>query len=185
MKLSKTSWLVLTVGVAIIIFASLGVVRLQQLNEQNRLNEQLSLTEQRLDRLQVEQLSSQKEELERRLSQTMSQLEAAKASLSQPIESITVSDTLFDIAEACGVEITEFSSSELASSDLEGITCSVLPLTVTVEGDAPNLINFISKLNDDFLTGAIHSININVSEDTGEERSSANIRLLVYNYRSD
>ena len=113
------------------------------------------------------------------------QLDAAKAILSQPIGSIVASDTLFNIAETCGVEVTEISSSGSAGGELEGIACSVLPLTARVEGDIPNLINFIIKLNGDFTTGAVKSVDISVSENTTEERSSANIQLLVYTYQGD
>lgn len=183
MKLSKTSWLILTVGIAIITFASLGIAHSQQVHEQNQLNEELSLAERRLNGLQFEELSSQQAELEKQLSQTVSQLGAAKARLSQPAESIAASDALFDIAETCGVEVIEISSSGLSSGDLEGITCSVLPLTARVEGDVPNLISFVIKLNSDFMTGVVKSVDISVSENTTEERSSANIRLLIYTYQ--
>lgn len=183
MKLSKISWLILTVGITIIAFTSLGIAHSQQVHKQNQLNEELSLAERRLNGLQFEELSSQQEELEKQLSQTISQLETAKTRLSQPAESIAASDALFGIAETCGVEVTEMSSSGPSSGDLEGVTCSVLPLTARVEGDVPNLISFVIKLNSDFMTGVVKSVDISVSENTTEERSAANIRLLIYTYQ--
>ena len=44
-------------GVFIIVFASLGATRSQQLNEQDRLNDELSLAKQMLNVFQLEQLS--------------------------------------------------------------------------------------------------------------------------------
>ena len=185
MKLSKTSWLILTVGICIVAFVSLGVARAQQLDEQNQLNEELSIAELRLSKFQIEQFSSQQEELEKQLTESIAQLETTKVILSQPAESIAVSGTLFNIAETCGVEITEINSSGLSSSDLEGITCSVLPLTVKAEGVISSLMSFIFTLNDNFTTGAVETVNISVADNATDESSSANIQLLIYIYQGD
>lgn len=203
MKLSKTSWLILTVGIFIIAFASVGFARSQRIHEQNQLHEELSLVELRLSKFQLEELASQQEELEKQLSQTMLQLETAKATLSQPTESITASDTLFDIAKTCGVEITEISSSGLTTGDLEGITCSVLSLTVRVEGNTSSLISFITTLNDTLTTGVVKSVEISIpaidregeqegeeeeqeeEEEKEKEKPSANIHLVIYTYQGD
>ncbi len=109
MKISKTSWLLIAIGVFIIAMVGLGAVRYQQINQQNQLNGELALAEMKLNEFQLEQLSDRQGELEEQLSQTISQLEAAKAMLSQPNGSIVTSGILFDIAEAYGVEVTEIS----------------------------------------------------------------------------
>ena len=185
MKLSKTSWLILTVGIIIIVFASLGNIRLQQIHERNQLDEELSLAEWRLNEFQLEQLSSKQEELEKQLGQTISELETAKAVLSQPIGGIAANDILLSIAEACSVKVIEISSSGRTNGDLEGVTCLVLPLTARVEGDVSSLISFIIRLNGDFMSGVVKSVDISVSNNHGDERSSANIQLLIYTYQGD
>jgi hypothetical protein len=183
LKLSKKSGLILIVGIAIAIFAGLWLARGQQVDEQ--LHEELSIVAMRLNGLQGEEISSQQGELEKQLSQTISQLETAKAVLSQSTESIDVSGALFDIAEATGVEITEISSSGLSSDSLEGITCSVLPLTITVEGDVADIISFVGSLNHDFTTGIVKSVEISIPETTSEETVSANIQLHIYTFQGD
>ena len=160
MKSSKVSLLLITVGVIAIIFTGLSATYLQQIQQQNRLEEQLALVRRMLDKMQLEGLSAQQKELEEQLSQTTSQLEAAKAELSQLTESITASDTILDVAEVCAVAVTDISSSGQTSSDLAGITCLVLPLTVSVEGDVPSIISFITMLNHDFATGVVKSATI-------------------------
>ena len=185
MKLSKKSGLILIVGIAISIFAGLWLARGQQVDEQEQLHEELSIVAMRLNGLQGEEISSQQGELEKQLSQAISQLETAKAVLSQSTESIAVSGTLFDIAEAIGVEITEISSSHLSSDSLGGITCSVLPLSVTVEGDVPDIISFVGSLNHDFKTGIVKSVEISIPETTSEETVSANIQLHIYTFQGD
>ena len=209
MRLSKIGWILLTVGIFAVMFVSLGATESQQIDQQNQLNEELLLAKQRLSNLQLEQLSSQQEELEKQLNQIISQaqFQAAKAILSQPANSIALSSTLFDIAETCGVEVTEIKSIGQATGDLGEITCSVLPVTVTVEGDVPKLISFITKLNEEFATGVVKSIATSIpetlteevdeatSEETdetaGEEtvtpnkKPSAKIQLTIYSYQGD
>ena len=186
MKLSKKSGFILIAGIAIAIFAGLWLARSQQVDEQEQLREELSIAAMRLENSQNnEEISAQQVQLEKQLSQTISQLETAKATLSQAAGSIAVSGTLFDIAEAIGVEITAISSSQLSSDSLEGITFSVLPLTITVEGDVPDIISFVGRLNGDFTTGLVKFVAISIPETTCEETVSANIQLYIYTFQGD
>ena len=184
MKLSKTSWLLLISGVFILVFASLGAIYYQQFHQQNRLNEELTLAQLRLNGFKLEQLAHQ-QELEKRLTQTISQCETAKAILSQSNRSIATSETLFYTATAYGVAVTEISSSGLASENLEGITCSILPLTARVEGDVSDLVSFIIKLNYKLTTGTVKSVEISIPETTSEEKTTANIQMVIYTYQGD
>ncbi len=184
MKLGKTSWRILIAGVVIVIFASLGITRVQQVNEQKRLSDELDMVEMRLERLQLKQLSSQQEDLEKQVEQTTSQLEAAKDNLRQSIESIGVTDSFFEVAEACGVKVVALNSSGPASDKLVNIACSILPLSAVVEGDVPNLIRFVTKWNTDFTTGIVKSADIDIP-DTNEDRPSAHIQLIVFAYEGE
>lgn len=186
MKLSKTAWLSLGIGIFTIAFASLGMAYSGQARGQSGLRHELNLAQLRLDNYQSQQLSLQKKEAEIRLVQAESRLKAVKTALSPSTEGIEVSDTLFAIAEACDVEITEIGSSALASEKLEEVTCSVLPLTVQIEGDVPNLVDFVLKLPEEFPTGMVKSVEIIVPEE-GEDRENpwANLRLFIYAYRGD
>ncbi len=185
MKITKTSWIILAIGICAIVFASLGFARVQQLKEQDQLGEEISIAENRLSNLQLEQLSSQQEELDKQLSQSTAQLEVTKTILSQPAEGIATNDTLFKLAESCDVEITEISSTGLALDKLEEIPCSVLPFTIKANGTIPSLRSFIFSLNDKFVTGTVESVEITIPEDTTEENPSATIRLRVYTYKGD
>jgi len=44
MKLSKTGWLIIIIGVFVIILAGLGTVRSQQVREQDQLNEEYTFS---------------------------------------------------------------------------------------------------------------------------------------------
>ena len=182
MKLSKKSWLIITIGIFIILSVGLWTVHSQQVNEQKQLQDKLNTAELKLNGFQTGQLSHRQNELEEQLSQTLSQSETARTILSQPIGSIAISGIMFDIAAANSVNITEISSSGLASEELAGLTCSVLPLTAKVEGDLTDLVSFITKLNDELENGVVKSVEISVPEMTGE-KTSANIQMVIYTYQ--
>ena len=183
MKLGKTSWIMLTIGVFAVAFVSLGVARSQQVSERNELGEQLSVAEARLDKVQLKELYARNEEFKEQLNQAVSQLEAAEDDLRQSIESIEVTDSVFEIAEACGVEITSLSSPGVSTDELEDLACGVIQLSIVVEGEASSLIDFIIKLNGDFTTGVVKSANISIPGTVDEGSSSANIKLVIYSYQ--
>ncbi len=205
MKISKKTWLVIVIGIFVVVGIGLNMVRSQQVQQQDELNAEFALTQLNLSRLQLEQLSSRQAELESQLSQATSQSEAVKAMFSQPIGSVAATTILFDIAKAHGVEVTEMTSSGLASDSLEGVTYSVISLAAKVEGDVPNLVSFVTKLNSYFTTGVVKSITITIPETTSGdnvtaleitsgdnvtaletttgERASADIQLVVYTYQ--
>ena len=53
MKLSKASWIILSIGAFIVVIVSLSITRYQQLRAQDQLDEELSMAEMRLEKLQV------------------------------------------------------------------------------------------------------------------------------------
>jgi hypothetical protein len=183
LKLRKRTLLITIVGIFVIVLISLGMLRSQQVSEQNQLNEQLTLIQSRLGVIKLEQLSSRQAELEEQLRQATSQFEAVKTILSQPVGSITATSILFDIARAHGLEVTEVTSPGPTSDSLEGITCSVLSLTVKVEGNVPNLVSFVTRLNSYFTTGVVKSITITIPEKANGEKASTDIQLVVYTYQ--
>jgi hypothetical protein len=183
LKLRKRTLLILIVGIFVIVLISLGMLRSQQVSEQNQLNEQLTLIQSRLGVIKLEQLSSRQAELEEQLRQATSQFEAVKTILSQPVGSITATSILFDIARAHGLEVTEVTSPGPTSDSLEGITCSVLSLTVKIKGNVPNLVSFVTRLNSYFTTGVVKSITITIPEKANGEKASTDIQLVVYTYQ--
>ena len=188
MKLSKTSWLILTAGILIVAVASLGIAHARQLEEHEQMSDNLTVAEMRLSKLQTRELSSQKEELEKQLSQITPQLETAKDVMHQTVESITTTDSLFEIAEACDVVVMDVSSSDISSDTLADRSCLVIALTARVEGDVSNLINFIVKLNTDFAAGVVKSADIDIPEATDEKNAeipSARIQLVVHTYQGE
>jgi len=196
-KLSTTSWIFLTIGIFGILVLSLNVAYAQQSQEQSQLNEEVALVQKRLLKNPPQQISSQKSELESRLAKAELQLKVTKVGLYWSLESIEASDALFELAEASYVEVTEISSSGVSSELLEGVDFSILLLTVTIEGDVLNLVDFIYKWTHEYPTGVVQSVAITVpevveeeeeteeAEEAEEEKPSAIINLLIYSYEGD
>ena len=184
MKLSKTSWLILAAGIFIVVFASLGITRSQQLQEQEQLDDELTVAEMRLNKFQVKQLRQQQEELQKQVDGSTMQLTAAKDKLRQTIDSINVTDEFFEIARSRSIEVVGISSSNIGSEELGNIVYSMITLNATVAGDTSNLISFVIRLNNDFTTGIVKSAQISIPE-MADDRPSANILMVVYAYGGD
>jgi hypothetical protein len=183
MKLGKTSIILIAVGITVIVFSSLGVARAQQVREQERVSDELTLVNRRLNTLQLKQLQVQRGELEAQLSEATSQLEAVEEIVSQPINSIDTNDEVFQIANGCDVTIVSITSSGLTTGKWEGIPCSVITLNLNVGGDILSLINFVNRLNGDFTTGAVNSASLSFSGNTTERSSTAQINMTIYSYQ--
>ena len=186
MKLSKTSWIMLIGGILFILFASLGIAGAKQLSERGQLSDELDIAENRVGKMQLDQLNIEQAQLVEELDKAMAESEAARENLKLSNESIDVTDFLFEIASSCSVTVIDVNSSGLSSGDLEGISCTVQQVGTTVEGNLPDLISFITRLNTEFTIGVVDSAQISIvgaAED--EERPTASIQLSIYNYQGD
>ena len=206
-KLSKTGWLILSAGVFVVILAGLGVTRSQQMREQSRMNEELSLSETRLDKLDVTDLRRQVEDLDQKMQEGQAQLDDARERLRQTVVSVDVTDEFFKIAEYSGVTVMSLSTSAIASNELEGIGLQTIALSAQVEGDFEKIIDFVINLNNGYATGHVKSAQINIplpepateqveeaqGEEEGEgesiepveESSSVAIQMIVYSYEGE
>jgi hypothetical protein len=167
LKLSKASWLILSIGVFLVILAGLGLTRSQQMKEKTKLGDELSLYEKKIGTVQTTQLSQQLENLKGKVQESESQLKDAQAMLNQTVISVDVSDEIFKIAAYCSVNITSLSTTTIAQSKLESISISTISLNARVTGEKSNIINFITSLNNGFVTGNVASAQITFADATG------------------
>ncbi len=188
LKLSKTSWLILSAGIFVVVLGSLGVTRSQQLNEQNKLEEELNLSTARVEKMQTTDLRPQLEELQQKINESQSQLNEAKERFRQMIASVDVVDKFFAIAENCNVQINSISNSSISSNKFEGIECSSTSIGATVIGDTSDIIDFVISLNDGYTTGYVQSVQLNIPEESDEDDEdedtsvTATIQMIIYSY---
>jgi chromosome segregation ATPase len=114
MRLSRTAWLILGIGIFVIAFATLYTINSRQSGEAEQLSDGLSEVQALLPQLisEREDLEDQLSQWESELAEAVSSLNRNKARLSKSVESIECDEILFDIAEDCDLEIFELTASE-------------------------------------------------------------------------
>ena len=181
-KISKTSWIILIVGILVIALASLGTAYTRQNEERSRLDAELSQAALELEGLEFDELYAQQQALEKKLSLVLAGYETAKKVLSPTIESIDLTGDLFRIADICGVEIITISSSRILSSNLGEVSCIILPVEVEIEGEITKIIDFLNKLDNELTTGVVKSVNVRITEADSTQEITASIKLGIYTY---
>ena len=185
MKVSKKILIYIAIGAYVIVLASFGYVTSQTLSEKTKVEEELAVAQANLERANPERLTKQKTDLEGQLAQVTGQYEALKDIFSQPIGNVAASSIVFDIAEAKGVEVIELTTPEASVDSLENVTCSVVALNTTVEGDERDLVAFITSLNSYLTTGVIKSIDMVIPEPGSTAEPTATVQLVIYSYQGE
>jgi len=182
-KLSRTSWLLLAGGIIVIALISLGFARMQQLNEQERLEEELEIASKRIETLELQQLTARQETLDSQLIESEAQFQYVADIMTPSFDSISISDFLFEVAEATHVEIIEISTSSVQNIKIDEVFYPTLPIDIVVEGRVDHIVGFIISLNDSFASGIVSSVNVDIPEDLVEDVPSASITLIIYGYQ--
>ena len=181
-KLSKTGLLILAAGVFIVMLVGLGITRYGQISEQDNLNDALSVSETRLGTVNLQPYEVQKAELLEQLVASESLLEEAKNRLIQTVISVDVTDKFYEIAAYHSIIIDSISTTKNLIGDYEGVVCTLITISAAVTGDLSHVIDFIAGLNNNFSTGFVQSVKIDISDDTVENGASADILMVVYTY---
>lgn len=182
LKLSKTSWLILSAGVFVVVLAGLGLTRSQQLKEQTELDEALAITNARLSKLELTGLQQEQAELQQRLDEGKSELEEVKNRLRQTVESVEVTDEFFQIAEYSNVDIISYSNSMMSAGSLGSVGCMTTMINASIEGYTSDLIDFVINLNQGFTTGIVRNVSISIPDEEDENKSTSSISVTVYSY---
>ena len=214
MKLSRTAWLILIIGVFVIASGSLYWLYLQEGPKQEELNEQLSAVQAKLPKLAAERatLESTVAELEDRLAQATSQLEASKVPYPASVQSIEVDEVLFGIAGDWNLEVTTLTATEPSDQqvevemeaediDVEDVTYQLTNFAVEVKGQVVDILGFVDAVvsHRDFTTATVELVGITVPEPVSEnergelteeeiedrETPLANIQLIIYTYEGE
>ncbi len=185
MKITKRTGVVIAIGVFLITGIYLYMNYSGIVDEKTQLKEQLNFTQLQLQEIRLETLSPQETELAEQLRQVTSTSREVVFTLSQPISNIDAVTVLYDVARTWGLQVNTLTSSGMANEILEGTTFSVISIDTEIEGDMPNLVNFITHLNNSYTTGVIRSVTITAPGSGNGTNAMASVRLAVYTYRGD
>jgi hypothetical protein len=192
MKLGRTTWLVLGIGVFVIACVSLFFIYARQSGEQEELEVTLAGAQTQLAGLISgrESLENQLTQQQSTLSETQALLTSSQASFPELEASIEYSEVLTEIADYCELEVTNISAEEPREMEIEGITFVVISFEVEVEGDVNSILSMVSEIASDerFASATVESVTINVPEPVPiwiiRGKPSAKIKLAGYSYGS-
>lgn len=179
-NLSKTSWIILSVGVFIVVLAGLGVTYSQQLKASSEAKDELALTEIRLDKFDIEEMERQEQELKDILEDSSTQYDTGLIKLQESIESIDVTSKCYAIALVSGVDIIDIGTTDTQPGFFMDLTCEKIVVKVAVRGDLEDMITFVLNVNESFKTGYIDSIQAVI----GDENKTT-IQMVVYSYKGE
>lgn len=179
-NLSKTSWIILSVGVFIVVLAGLGVTYSSQLKKNSKLDEELELTELRLAKYNIEELQLQEAELEAILDDSSSLHDTGKLRLQESIESIDVTNRCYVIASASNVEIIDIGTTDIQQTDYMNLECERITVQVMITGNLEDMINFVINMNESFDTGYIDAIQTVI-----EEIPYTSVQMVIYSYKGE
>jgi hypothetical protein len=170
-KLSKTSWLILSAGVFLVVLAGLGLTRSQQMKEQTKVAGDLDLATKKLATVQTSSLSQQMETLKTKVDESQALLNDARAHLRQTVVSVDVTDQFFQVAAYCSVNVTTYSSTTIAQAKYDGVTFSTISLMAQVSGLKTDIVKLVLALNDSYITGNVQSAEITFGGPPDEEET--------------
>lgn len=179
-NLSKTSWIILSVGVFIVVLAGLGVTYSQQLKDNSQANDELALTELRLEKLDIDELEQQESQLSAILEDSSALHDTGIIRFQESIESLDVTEKCYAIALVSGVEIIDIGTTDVQPGLFMDLTCEKIVMKVIVRGELTNMITFVLNMNDSFETGYIEAIQTVIGEE-----AKTSLQMVVYSYEGD
>ena len=192
MKLSKSSWIILALGIVLIAGISLGMSRSQQAEQQKQLTEKLAQAKAKLATINIDELTGQKNRLTQQVEQYSTQTESVKQNLFAAEDDIEATDIILESARSFQVEVVTITSPGVAFGELQGTRCRILPMKIQLNGDIDKLADFIYNLSQIFPTSIIQEVRLNNEEPAtsgaGEKQpatagtTSADISLVIYSY---
>lgn len=154
MKISKTTWIILIVGVFLILGSSIGWIYYQQLNQQNAIDADIAAAKETLAGINFDDLNRQKAEISKDMSAAEDDLEDIQKDLYTALDSIQITDILLSEAQYYDISIKEMSSSGEASASVAAIHYNTLDFVLNVEGTMKNIKLYVERINELFPTSA-------------------------------
>ncbi len=133
----------LVVVILLIAYAFIGTRYLSENKERVLLAEQIAAAREAL-----ELIPEPPEDLAERLAAAQDDLETAKNGFPSDVDTTGVIDTILGLASACGVEALPLATEPWSVNETDGYEYRVLHLDVTVEGGFPQVVTFLSRLED-------------------------------------
>ena len=157
MKFSKSSWILLVLGVVVIGAIMVGMVLSQQAQQQRDLEKQLIESQKKLAQIKIDDLTASKDQLTQDKELYTTQIADAKAKLAAPIDNISATDVILKSAHEFEIRIVNINSGGKSNNTLADNKFTALPFTVQVEGNIANIAGFVSNIKTLFPTSVVET----------------------------
>jgi Tfp pilus assembly protein PilO len=164
MKISRTIWLLAVVGILIIAGCILGLAYKNQAQEQASLKQQVTLNNNRIKSIQLQNLIDQEASLNSQIKSNNNQISTIQKNLTQPVEYGAIVTSVYAIAKDVNVDISNITSSGIVDQNQEQVGFQSLPLNIEINGDTLNIIRFVQKITAQFPTSTIKSMEMTASQ---------------------
>jgi len=164
LKVSRTALLILAAGVLVVTLASMGMAYSGYQGTQSQLKQELAAAELRLANLPPAGLFSQIADLQNQITNLKSEVSTSESRLTQTeaLHNRKTADTIYDIAQSLNVNILEFKLQDPTIQKIEKVDFLAMPLSMKVEGDRQDIIDFVIRVNQQFPTSQVGSVNLAV-----------------------
>jgi len=188
MKIKRTAWLIIGIGIFVIAAASLYVLYQNQVDQRQEAKDTLAEAQEELQTLYIERaaLEGDLEDIEAELAQWQAEIEQMEEQLAQAIvdsgqaqegfpvsiDGIEYEEILFALADNSGIEIARLSSGGQGTSAIEGIVYTTASFNMEVHGQVLDILGYINAIvtDDGFGTAVVAPVNINVPEPLNGEQ---------------
>ena len=191
MKLSRTAWLILGIGVLVIALGSLYMVYSRQSSAQQELAASLSQARAREPKVisDREAAAAELTKGQNKLAEVSSLLAKSQAQFPKSVVSIEYDEAFFEIADACDLEVMELTAEPSIDQKVKDsdITFTVFSFKVRVRGEVDDILDFISDIarSEHFTAATVEVVKIEVFEPVEGEVTKppeATISLKGYSY---
>jgi len=163
MALAKMNRLVILAGILAILLAALAWLQNGQEEVKQNIIPEMEVASNRLANLDLAPLQERIVILTETDAQATANATRIQEHFAAVNEGLDVGDTLYLIARENRVNLYQITSSGLAPFDFEGISGTGLPLTLTVRGEAQDILNFIDSVHETYPLGQLNTIAIDNS----------------------
>jgi hypothetical protein len=165
-KLGKTSWIFLVIGVVLIASVFLSLTYSRQRDEQSQVNSQLTAAKQKLALSNNDELLAQKEQINKQIDSYYAQIDSTKSKLSSSKDSISATNDILFAAQTTGVEVVGIDSPGLSTEQLRGTLCETLTINIQVAGDVVSIGAFVKELSRIFPTSIAQTVQVSSAVST-------------------
>jgi hypothetical protein len=185
LNLSRTGRIILIAGVFVVVIGALAFVSYQQSAQQAMAEEELTVAELRLAKIDNSALEAAVKDLQGQLSEREQQVEEALRRLDESVISADVAEEFYQVAQGRSVTVDIFGTTEISEEIFEGTSVLKTSVDATVSASSlRSLVDFVICLNNAFTTGYVNEARFSRGS-ADDPASSVDLTMTVYTKGED